>query len=676
MMTLAIETLPLDPLRDDLRWMLAQAKAPMVRPLSQWVEQEIRLPEGPYKGEPYRHSRHPASRLWFAELDSGRWNRCAATGPTQNGKTLMCYACPILYHIFELKETVIIGLPTMDMANDKWLRDLLPAIEASRYRNLLPSTGEGSRGGQVKREIRFNNGASLRFMSGGGRDQKRAGYTSRVLAVTEVDGLDEAGDGSREADKIEQLEGRTRAYGRRGKQVYLECTVSIESGRIWQEWLSGTQSRIVRPCPYCGAWVTPEREHLVGWRNAIDEEQAAEQSHWACPECEHAWTESDRWTAAERAILVHRGQEVTPEGEVVGEPPRTKTLGFRWSAIDNPFATAADLGAEEWIASRQRNRENAEKKMRQQVWCLPAEPSDIDLTVLDPEVLQKRVGSLKKGFVPADCCGIVVGVDTGKRCLHWSAHASRGEAGTLIVEYDKQPVDSDKLGVRKGLKQALWRLFDYFESGWHGENGKIYRPAQVWIDSGYHEHTDAVYEFCSEANAKLGLPIGRERYRPTKGYGEGQKTGTYRAPRGRESDVIFAGREYHIGKVRRKGRLLPGVLLVHVNADHWKSDFHGRLAIPADEAGAIVLYSAASETEHAEYCDQVTAEKQKEKWIPGRGTVTVWERIVRDNHYLDASSVATAAEDFLADFLKRQLGPSSHGGWFAQQKAMHRRSAR
>ena len=53
---------------------------------------------------------------------------------------------------FRLGETVICGLPDMDMAADKWREDILPAIERSRYRDLLPVTdatpvvtlGEGS----------------------------------------------------------------------------------------------------------------------------------------------------------------------------------------------------------------------------------------------------------------------------------------------------------------------------------------------------------------------------------------------------------------------------------------------------------------------------------------------------------------------------------------------------
>src|SRR5678816_4563381 len=138
---------------------------------------------------------------------------------TQSGKTLACFVIPLLYHLFELGETVICGLPDMDMAADKWREDILPVIERSRYRQLLPSSGGGSRGGRVE-TIQFANGATLKYMSGGGSDKSRAGFTSRVVVITETDGMDQSGGRSRESDKITQLEARTRAYGSR-KRIYI-----------------------------------------------------------------------------------------------------------------------------------------------------------------------------------------------------------------------------------------------------------------------------------------------------------------------------------------------------------------------------------------------------------------------------------------------------------------------
>lgn len=628
-------------------WFGGISKAPVLRPMSKWVEDEIILPNGPYAGEFYRHRRHPVSRLWFAAIDSGRWSRFAATGPTQNGKTLMCYVVPVLYHLFEMAETVVIGLPSMDMANDKWELDFKPVIESSKFRDLLPVSGEGSRGGQVKRAIRFRNGAVLRFMSAGGSDKKRAGYTSRVIAITETDGMDEPGEASREADKIEQIEARSRAFGK-SKRIYLECTVSIELGRIWQEIKSGSDSRIARPCPHCKAWVTPEREHLKGWQTAASEDEAAEQTTWTCPACSEPWTEEHRRESAEKAVLVHRGQEVTPEGEIVGTEPKTQTLGFRWSAIDNPFADAGELGREEWLAKKSKDRENAEKKQRQFVFCLPYEPPDVDMIPLDADEIQQRVErACKRGMVPAWAKYITVGVDTGKRQLHWTAiAASADDSRTSVIEYGRQPVEADRLGVFRALVEGLAAVRKYLEQGWHAQDGTRFVPSQVWIDSGYHEHTDAVYAFCQQASQ--GDLRGQERYRPTKGYGEGQsRIGRYIAPNHKQADVTSVGRELHLSHVKRNGKVLPGVILVHMNSDHWKSELHQRLSQPLDQPGAMSLYEASDTFGHSEFSSHIVAERQVEKFQPGRGTIVVWERIDRNNHWLDSSYAALAAAVWL-----------------------------
>lgn len=651
--------------REELEWFLGQCTAPVVRPISQWVEDELVLPSGPYKGERYRHRRHPASRLWFAALDSGQWNRFAASGPTQNGKTLMCYVAPILYHLFELQETVVIGLPTMAMAQDKWHEDLLPAIEASRYADLLPVRGEGSRNGQVKRAIRFRNDVTLRFMAAGGSDKQRAGYTSRVLAVTETDGMDTSGETSREADAIEQLEGRTRAYGT-SKRIYLECTASIEKGRIWQEITGGTNSRIARPCPCCRKYVTPEREHLIDWQDAESELEAADKATWSCPSCGKAWTEEQRIAAAERAVLVHSGQRAFKNGRIVGEQPKTKTLGFRWSAIDNPFTTAAELGAEEWRARISHDQENAEKKQRQFVWCLPYVPPEIDLITLDPKELLRRTDACTRATVPDDVVAVTVGVDTGKYRLHWHAVATLNSGSAVVIDYGEQPTRAKEIGTLRGLVDALSSLRGHFANAWRSASGAVYPPDQVWIDSGYHEHKVAVYEFCRAANK--GLPPGQEIYRPTKGFGERQRGATrYIAPKRRTSEVRHIGREYDFRWQRSEG-----VILVHVNSDYWKSQLHQRLAIPNNEPNRLTLYESPRHDEHLEYVSQITAEVQREEWIPGRGETTVWHRERRNNHYLDAGYLTLAAADFVVAMLKERRQPKPTG-WFAAQAKQGRR---
>jgi phage terminase large subunit GpA-like protein len=612
--------------------------------MSQWCEEEIVIPNGPFVNERYRHERHPISKLFFAEIDSGRWSRVAGTGPTQNGKTLMCYVIPVLYHLFEIGETVIIGLPSMDMANDKWQEDFLPVIEASKYSELLPTSGEGSRGGQVKRSIKFRNGSVLRFMTAGGGDKARSGFTSRVVAITEADGMDDSSETSREADKIEQIEARTRAFGRTGKRIYLECTVSFETGRIWKEIKSGSDSKILRPCPHCGSYVAPEREHLIGWHEAESSEQAAELTFFSCPACAKPWTEEERSASAELGVIVHAGQTVDKKGKVTGKPPATQTFGFRWSAVDNPFVTAGDIGAEEWIAKRERDRENAEKKMRQFVFALPYEPPDIDLTPLMPEDIEQRTSELKKGIVPADSEAVTVGIDTGKRELHWTAIAHTIGRGSRVIEYGSQPVRSDELGVKRGLVTALAELAEYFAAGWSDLSGRKHTPSQVWVDSGWHEHTDAVYEFCLQISDKMGCSLGTEVYRPSKGYGEGQRRTTrYIEPTTKKRGMVYIGNQFHISRVLRNGKFVGGVMLVHMNSDHWKSELHQRLSVPPEDSLAVTLYESASVTEHADFSEQLTAERQISKYIPNKGDAIIWERVRRKNHWLDSTYSALCA---------------------------------
>jgi hypothetical protein len=150
-----------------------------------------------------------------------------------------------------------------------------------------------------------------------------------------------------------------------------------------------------------------------------------------------------------------------------------------------------------------------------------------------------------------------------------------------------------------------------------------------------------VYAFSKAANKKLGV----EKYRPTKGYGEGQRQMTrYTSPsaKQRDADVVFVGREFHIRKVRKNGRTVV-IRLVHINADHWKSELHQRLAMPTDEPLAITLYEGASFVEHKEFSQHMVAEVQLEKFIPERGTVIVWDRIDRNNHFLDSTYASLCA---------------------------------
>lgn len=593
--------------------------------MREFAESEIVLPNGPRRGRRFRVIDQPYSGLVFSEIDSQRWARHVFTGPSQSGKTLTCFAIPTLYHLFEVGETVICGLPDMDMAADKWFQDLKPVIECSRYRDLLPMAGGGSRGGKVE-SITFRNGVTLKFMSGGGSDKSRAGYTARVLVVTETDGLDESGGASREADKLTQLEARTRAFGER-RVIYLECTVSIETGRTWTEYTSGSHSRIVLPCPHCRAYVTPEREHLVGWQDADSEEAARQATAFYCPGCGESWSDAQRVEANVAAKLIHRGQSIDRLGRIRGQLPPTRTLGFRWSACNNLFASAAQLGAEEWRSSRSDNRDNAEREQRQFIWALPYVPEIEIETPLRVHDLAARTAPPARGRLPDNSRWLVFAADLGKYRGHWAAVAwidegdgrSFRELRGQVVDYGIFEIPSSQLPADQAILLALRELRDEIVmAGWlDGETPRI--PDLALIDAGYKN--SAVFEFTRESG---------EPWLPAIGRGASQRQSEkYVQPKQLNKSILWLGEHMHLGFLP-KDRIRQLI----VDSDYWKTQVQERLACPAAAAGALTFFEAPPR-DHLDFADHLTAERSLQEFLVGRGMVTRWERVKRNNHWLD-----------------------------------------
>jgi phage terminase large subunit GpA-like protein len=601
----------------------ASMRTPRLRTLSEFAEAEIVLPDGPFAGRRFRLNRHPIARLLFGELDSGRWQRAFITGPNQDGKSLLGFVIPTMYLLFERQETVILGVPSLDLVADKWTVDLLPVLRASRYAKLLPQTGKGSRDGESIL-FEFANGAFLRFMTAGGGDQSRAGFTSPNLVVTETDGFDVVGGASREGSKFDQLERRTLAYADRARTI-AECTVSVEQGRTWQEYLRGTHSRVALRCPHCLAWVTPEREHFAGWQEAETEIQAIAGSCVACPECGAAWTNEQRVAANHDARLVHKGQTVAADGVVSGPVPETNTLGFRWSVVNsvlNPKRLSMVAGIE-WRARRSADEDAAERDVCQSQWALPAKPAKVDLTQLDAFALMRRtLPKFTRGFCPDGVQCVTVACDVGKRLCHWAAIAWGQHATPHVIDYGRLEVPSDQMSEEDAIMLALrdWRD-EVVSLGWkHGD--ATVRPAIIFVDAGNWQQT--VQAFCAQSG---------QHFFATKGYGIGQKRdGKYKRDTG--AKVIGIGDNYALIE------LVDGTRLMEVNADRWKSFLHARWHTPIGQPGAMTLFEKG---EHLSFCKHQVAERLVEEFVPKEGTVQRWEAVNRNNHYLDATTLACVA---------------------------------
>jgi phage terminase large subunit GpA-like protein len=620
---------------EEADWLVRAAKTPKLRSYTQFALDEIVLPNGPYKGARLKPTMQPATFIWLAELDKHAWRRYAFTAPVQSGKTLSALVIPLMHVLFERRETAILGAPKLEIAHDKWREDFLPVIKASRYGDLLPTRGAGSRGGTPQEHVQFGNGVTMKFMSGQGSDDSRSAFTSRWAFVTETDKMYVAGDVSREADPVSQIEDRTFAFDRfGGGYVFLECTCSVTEGRIWREVSGGTNSRIALPCPHCGQYVSPDREHFCGWDAARNEVEAEQLGSFHCPACGQQWSQDERLAANERGVLVHQGQTVDQTGQVHGDPPPVRTLGVRLTAANNAFVTDRTIAAHEWKCAREDEeseaRLNLEKTLRQKIWAMPYDPPALDEMRVDWRQIKDRSERLAKGFVPADTFALTVGVDIGKRLAHWVAVAWLQDKRCHVVDYGRFDIAFDELGAERALTLALRDFRDLCESGWLGQQGRVI-PEAVWIDSAYT--TEIVRAFIRESGA---------RYLPTIGRGTGQYSGQYAKPKTAGKVVREIGDEYHIEWVDQSQ-----CHVVMVSADHWKGFVHRRMVTPLGKPGAMTLFDDQGDANyHTRFAKHLVSEKQVKEFVVGKGRVVKWVAEHSNNHWFDAMYLASAAGHF------------------------------
>ncbi len=618
---------------EEILWGLKFAATEQKRTMGVFAHEEIIIPDGKDKDQEFDDTVQPYTRLWFALVDSGLWNRFFATGPTQSGKTLCAFVIPILYHLFEMCENVIVGLPNMDMAYDKWRIDIWPCIKKSRYAVHLPKNRIETAGGAKIMSVDFKNGVILRFMSVAGGDKGVAAFTARVVVMTEIDDFDESTEASKEADRVTQLENRTNSFDE-SKRIYAECTLSTETGRTNTEIVNGTRTRLVIKCPHCKVYVTPEREHFTGWEDAEDEITARENGSFYCPECGAVWSEEDRLEANLAAVAAHRGQTVGTDGCTIGEAPRTMTLGFRWGAANNMFVSHKGLGSKLWKADRAEDEENAEKELCQFVFAVPHVPDTLELVPLTAEAIQRRTGTLYHGTVPEDALTLMIGIDVHGRYKsdYWVAIAFTPKR-VHIVDYGVLEHDSkktDEAAITNALESFKEHIFDGWAWEGHKEN-KI--PDLIGVDGGWA--TETVKKFVQDAG------VG---FWSTKGFGAtafAKTTRQYTEPKKRTPEIRMVGLRWHSVKDKKSKHTS-----IHFDVDFWKSWIHARLSMDRDEEGAMMLFKSHGDRPgkkggaHHTFAHHLVAEKEREVLTLLRGMQRIWHTFSKNNHFLDATAIA------------------------------------
>ena len=636
-------TILLDNARQCWATFAANAAAPSVRPLKQFLEEEFVLSDGEHAGQHFRADRQPFARLWLDLYDNRlpQWNHFALTGCVQSGKTIIGFTGPAMHALCEMRETIILGSANEQTLKDKWNVDLLTALKASRYAELLPTSGPGSKDGWAEL-ITLKNGAAIKFMSTGGGDIKTSAFTSRHVFMTELDRFDRSKEASREASGVDQMAARTFGFEDRA-QTWGECTVTTEDGAIWTMVQSGTCTAVTVQCKSCRQWSTPERKHLVGWQDQTNKIAAGDAARFICPHCAVVWSDADRFKMNHNARLLHRGQTIDEGGNVSGHPEPTDLLSFRWNAFNNLFWSTSYIARHEWEAEQKigEQREEAEKKMCQWFWVVPVKRDVEPLAELTVEGLATRIQAPPRGIAPNGTTVITGGVDVHKRHLEWSAIA--WPSGQIIA-YGKSAVPWQELPLSLAIRHALAELRDQvFFPGFAGESGGIIYPDCVWVDNRYQG--DAVNAFIRDSQAvqREKLPEREaDIFWACLGFGADKrgKYARYKKPKNQkkvDDGKLVMGRHYHVEWDDEEQ-----LWICHVDANTWKETLQLALEAPMGEDESMTVH-AGTEADHQEFFEHLSAEKQEFRWVPELGWTLVYVQVRKQNHWLDSTYIATAA---------------------------------
>lgn len=635
-----------------------QLRDRVVRTFRQFAEEEIVLPPGgPLAGLRFRCDTQPFSALLFEQFDAAqklgaRFNEFWCYAPVQDGKTLFFAGVPVCYHAFEIGENIIIGGPTMELIHGWWEEKMLPVIERMpRYAKLLPTAGEGSKGGKATL-LRLKNGASIRFMPAGGGDQQRSSHTARVIVMTEIDKMAEAGEASKETDPVSQIMSRAASFGALGPNpiVYAECTVSDKDGRIFAEVSdAGTDTRPFFPCPKCGAYQEPTRSALTGWQAARDAIEARDNVRWQCAACRAQLTEDERQQALARPVLVSRGQTVGADGVVTGPMPRTRKFGLRWNALGSRLKRMADIAELEWSAEKD-DDEAKRKQLAQFWWAVPYENRSINLWTLRSERVVSKVTNHERGAIPSDTVALVLGGDVGSWTCWWTLLAIRENRQRHVVDYGslKVPGDETNPEVRGPAILTTLRQFrdDHVATGWHGRVPDVCVWDSSWNPTGEIGQKSIVYQFTAESGPRCF---------PSKGLGTRVKQDAWKPVQHAKQ----SGREWSLVEIE------SGLWLFEIHADYWKDQVHQGFGAAPGTPGSITIFNAPRE-QHAFFAKHITAEEKQPLYdkVTRKVVGFVWVEKSQTNHWLDCVSNACAAADML-----EMIGPPKAAAKASAQRA-------
>jgi len=436
---------------------LAALRPPPRMKLSEWIESEMRLPEG-VSATPGRVRLWPYQRAIADAITDPTIERVTLVKPVRVGfSTLLTGA--LASYVANEPSPILVLLPTEADCRDYVVSDIEPIFEATPALAGLLSAEADESGRNTLLSRRFAGGSLKIVAAKAPRNLRR--HNVRVLLMDEVDGMHATAEGS----PLTLAERRTLSFSNR--KVILGSTPTIEeTSNVLRSYAQSDQRIFEVPCSDCGAFTE------IRWSHIEWQPDRPDTAAFRCPHCEELIEERHK------AAMVAGGAWRITRPEVTGH------AGFRLNALVSGLANASwGKLAAEFLAAKPHP-----DALQVFVNTILAEGWREAAEEADPGELAGRAEDFGLDAIPPEVLLVTAGVDVQHDRLECSFIGHGRDAAFVLghVVIWGSPGDD-----------TTWaELDDLLRTTWKHPRGGTLRVDAAAIDSGDGTWTQRVYDFC------------------------------------------------------------------------------------------------------------------------------------------------------------------------------------
>lgn len=253
---------------------------------------------------------------------------------------------------------------------------------------------------------------------------------------------------------------------------------------------------------------------------------------------------------------------------------------------------------------------------------------------LTAEIVASRINGLARRQLPANTISLTAAIDLGKYSCHWVVMGWSQNACGVVVDYGIAEVyGTDKSIDNEASEPQIYKALlnwrdELLSKHFVDATGTLRKIDLCFVDSG--TFTNAAYEFCRQV---------RGIFKPTKGQEPYHR-------KNKNTDDVIAGTNLHASHL-----ITQDIWLYLLHTSHWKQWVHERFLTPTfDEnnmlrSGSLSLFSLPDGNNHRTYPQHIVAEELVREFKEGKGLKEYWAPKHENNHWLDATYMASAASE-------------------------------